>query len=104
MAGLSAADVRASRALASACAHGHLTLAEWLVKTFSLSIDDVRADGNFALNSASYEGELAVVVWLVETVGLTADDATEAKAVSIARARGYGAVADWLTKQLGVTA
>lgn len=91
-------------ALASAAEGGHVAVAAWLVETFSLTVDDVRADGNFALNSACRGGRLAVVVWLVETVGLTADDATEAAAVSTARSRGHGAVADWLAERLGVTA
>lgn len=96
---------------------GRLEIARWLVDTFGLTVEDARADGDFALYWACLNGHLGTAQWLAETFKLIAEKGrggvgqepigTPLSAVEVKRStlteiwqgaqeRGFLSITDWL--------
>jgi len=46
-----------------------LQIAQWLRKTFNLTVDDIKAHNNYALNRSLRNHHLHVVQWLHDKIG-----------------------------------
>lgn len=84
------------------CINGHLLTAQWLAKTFSITENEVKKDGNDLFRNVCAAGRLSVAVWLAETFNITPDNSGEAMSRAWQYARGQGRVdvEDWLIRML----
>lgn len=89
-----------------ACQHGHLEVAQWLTKRFSLTPANARASHNYALRQACGQGHLELVQWLTEYFKLKPDDARACSnwALRCACSNGHLELAQWLVRHFNLDA
>lgn len=93
------ARINNNHALRLSCAQNDLGMAQWLHKTYSLTIDDVRQAKAFS-KSCEY-GQLEVAQWLHHTFVITVCDGCEP--FRLACTNGHLHVAQWIHTTFGLT-
>lgn len=58
---------------AEVCKYNQRDVALWMVETFALDLEQIKANDHLALRNAIVDGNLDLVKWLVERFGLAAD-------------------------------
>jgi len=89
-----------------ACENGHLEVANWLVDTFGLTVQDARCDNNnCAFHAVCCYGRLEVLKWFVHTFGIIVEDASYKNNYTICYACCYGRlkVSKWLVDTFKIT-
>jgi len=93
-------------AIALSCESGHLYIAQWLVKEFSLTKDDVITHERNAFLLACQNGHLEIVQWLVKEFSLTKDDVITLERNALLPACQYGhfKIVKWLVTTFDLNA
>ncbi len=85
--------------LAVLCRYGHLKVAQYIVKTFNFSYNDVSRNNNWAISWACRGGHLEMVQWLFETFYFDDNDPhLPFQVLSWACEYGRLEIAQWLVK------
>ena len=97
--------LHSKEALKECASRGHLEVLKWLHQTFALTVEDVRADNNYALRRSAANGRLEVLKWLHQTFALTIEDvrADNNHALRWSSNNGHLKVLKWLHQTFALT-